>query len=119
MTVLPPDDATEVWDRFADTGAAHSDQTPPRGTCAHTRAFERALELPPWPASSLHIAAWHGDFEQVRRLVERGADLTAQAEGSDETALDWAVNASRLAPKPTHDDVIAYLRSVMKNAGQG
>lgn len=89
------------------------------GEPVHTRgAFTRALELPPWPASSLHVAAWRGDLEQVRRLVERGADLTARAEGSDATALDWAVGASRSegARKPTHDDVIAYLKSVMKEA---
>lgn len=87
------------------------------GEPVHTReAFERALELPPWPASSLHISAWRGDMKQVRRLVERGADVTARAEDSDETALDWAVNGSRVAPKPTHHDVIAYLRSVMKGA---
>jgi ankyrin repeat protein len=62
----------------------------------HTRdAFERALELPTWPASSLHIAAWHGDLELVRSLVRGSADLTARAEDSDATPLDWAVGASR------------------------
>jgi hypothetical protein len=87
------------------------------GEPVHTReAFEQALERPPWPASSLHIAAWRGDLDQVRKLVERGADLTARSDGSDETPLDWAVNASRSewARKPTHDDVIAYLESVAK-----
>ncbi len=90
------------------------------GEPVHTReAFERALELPPWPASSLHIAAWKGDLEQTRRLVEGGADLAARSDGSDETPLDWAVNASRAewARKPTHDDVIAYLTAAMKAKG--
>lgn len=84
------------------------------GEPVHTRdAFEQALARPPWPASSLHIAAWSGDLEQVRKLVERGADLTARSDTSGETPLDWAVNASRAewARKPTHDDVIAYLKS--------
>ncbi len=90
------------------------------GEPVHTReAFEQALERPPWPASSLHIAAWSGDLAQVRKLVERGADLTARSASdepfgySDETPLDWAVNASRLewARKPTHDGIIAYLES--------
>jgi hypothetical protein len=84
------------------------------GEPVHTReAFQRALELPSWPASSLHIAAWRGDLEQVRKLVESGADLRARAEGSDETPLHWALNASRVQPRSTHDDVIAYLKSVM------
>lgn len=86
------------------------------GEPVHTRAaFEQALERTPWPATSLHIAAWSGDFDQVRKLVGAGADLMARSENSDETPLDWAVNASRLewARKATHDDIIAYLESAM------
>ncbi len=93
------------------------------GEPVHTRAaFEQALERPPWPASSLHIAAWGGDLDQVRKLVERGADLTARSESdepfgySDMTPLEWAEAASRLQPGCTHDDVIAYLKSVMNGA---
>ena len=85
----------------------------------HTRdAFERALELPIWPASSLHIAAWHRDLELVRSLVLGGADVTARAEDSNATPLDWAVGALRSASarKPIHDDVIDYLKSVMREA---
>jgi hypothetical protein len=88
------------------------------GEPVHTRVdFQRALERPPWPASSLHIAAWRGDLEQVRKLVERGADVTARSDTSAETPLDWAVNASRLewARKPAHEDVIAYLTSKAKD----
>lgn len=90
------------------------------GEPVHPReAFERALELPPWPASSLHIAAWRGDLAQVRKLVETGADLTVRSD-SDETPLEWAVNASRFewARQPTHDDVIAYLTSRMEEGKQ-
>ncbi|MGW5366613.1 hypothetical protein [Actinopolymorpha pittospori] len=95
------------------------------GEPVHTReAFEQALELPSWPASSLHIAAWNGDLDQVRKLVERGADLTARSDGdepygnSDNTPLDWAEAASRSgARKPAHDDIIAYLTSVMEAKG--
>ncbi|MEQ7126022.1 hypothetical protein ABN034_16030 [Actinopolymorpha sp. B11F2] len=94
------------------------------GEPVHDReAFQQALERPPWPASSLHIAAWRGDLEQVRKLVEGGADPTARSEpdepygNSDLTPLEWAVNASRLQSEPTHDDVIVYLKSVMKAKG--
>lgn len=84
------------------------------GEPVHTRAeFERALQLPPWPASSLHIAAWRGDLDQVRRLVERGADLAARSDTGHETPLEWAIKATRndWSRQPGHDDVIAYLRA--------
>lgn len=86
------------------------------GEPVHTRAaFERALELPPWPASSLHIAAWSGDLERVRALVERGADLRAQADGTGMTPLEWAVNASEFeeSRQPTHGEIVAYLKAAM------
>ncbi|WP_152361215.1 ankyrin repeat domain-containing protein [Microlunatus speluncae] len=87
------------------------------GEPVHSReAFERALDLPPWPATSLHIAAWRGDLDQVRRLVHLGADLTALSDNSGLTPLEWAVNASENegSRAPGHDEVIAYLTSVMK-----
>ncbi|HEX4211817.1 MAG TPA: ankyrin repeat domain-containing protein [Candidatus Dormibacteraeota bacterium] len=90
------------------------------GEPVHSRAeFEAALEHPPWPASSLHISAWRGDLERVRKLVERGSDPMATADESDATPLDWALNASReeWSRRPGHDDVIAYLRSVMGRPG--
>lgn len=77
------------------------------GAPVHARAsFEAALERPPWPAPSLHIAAWSGNLDQVRRLVESGADLTALSDDG-KTALEWANGGG-------HDTVIAYLESVMR-----
>ena len=61
------------------------------GEPVHTReASERALELPQWPAGPLHLAAYRGDFDRVRSLVEAGADLTARDERFNTTPLDWA-----------------------------
>jgi hypothetical protein len=86
------------------------------GEPVHARAaFERALELPPWPAGPLHLYAWKGELDVVRRLVEQGADLAARDEHDDaylrangisgHTALDWArANRQRA--------VIAYLESI-------
>lgn len=90
------------------------------GEPVHTRAeFEAALALPPWPASSLHISAWKGDLERVRKLVGMGPDPMATAVETGETPLDWALNASReeWSRRPEHDQVIAYLRSVMREPG--
>jgi hypothetical protein len=41
----------------------------------------------------LHHAAWYGDGEAVRLLLERGARIETDPEG--ETPLDWAVWSSR------------------------
>jgi Ankyrin repeats (many copies) len=77
------------------------------GEPVHTpEAFTRALELSPWPAGPLHLAAHRGDLAKVRRLVEAGADLTARDERFGTTALEWASSAKQEA-------VVAYLRSVM------
>jgi hypothetical protein len=61
------------------------------GEPAHTRdAFKRALELPQWPAGPLHQAAYRGDLDRVRSLVEAGAGVTARDERFGVTALELA-----------------------------
>lgn len=76
------------------------------GEPVHTRAaFERALTLPPWPCTPLHIAAWSGSLDVARRLVEQGADVHARDEDHHMTPLEWARNAGQEA-------LIAYLASV-------
>lgn len=91
------------------------------GEPLHTReAFERALELPPWPATPLHQAAYGGNFERVRSLVEAGADMTARDELYNGTALDWAESGGRQdwAEGRGHQQIIAYLKSVTNKAGR-
>ena len=74
------------------------------GSPVHDRAaFQRALTLPQWPAGPLHLAAYRGDLDRVRSLVEAGADLSARDELHDGTPLDWARTGG-------HQDVIDYLR---------
>jgi len=87
----------------------------------HTReAFERALELPPWPATPLHQAVYGGNFERVRSLVEAGADMTVRDELYNGTALDWAESGGRQdwAEGRGHQQIIAYLKSVINKAGR-
>jgi Ankyrin repeats (many copies) len=83
------------------------------GEPVHTRdAFKRALELPQWPAGPLHQQAWRGNLDRVRSLVEAGADVAARDERFSATALDWACWTKQ-------DAVVAYLKSVMKEADHG
>ena len=61
------------------------------GEPVHGRAeYERALDRRPWPASPLHLFAWKGDLETVRRLVARGDDINARDEERGHTVLEWA-----------------------------
>jgi glyoxylase-like metal-dependent hydrolase (beta-lactamase superfamily II) len=77
------------------------------GEPLHDRAaLERALELPPWPGSSLHIAAYRGKLDIVKRRVAVGADLQARDEEYDKTPVEWAEMGKQR-------EVADYLRSVM------
>ena len=81
------------------------------GDPVHSRdAFQRALGLPQWPAGPLHQAAYRGNLERVRSLVEAGANVTARDEQYNATALDWAVWAKQEA-------VVNYLKAIT-NAAQ-
>jgi Ankyrin repeats (many copies) len=83
------------------------------GEPVHDRAaFERALQLPPWPCSPLHYAAVLGSLGLVRRLVERGADVAAVDDTNHATPLDWARSANQEA-------VVAYLESVGARSSPG
>jgi hypothetical protein len=86
------------------------------GQPVHTReALERALDLPGWPISTpLHHAAWEGDFERVRQLVEEGADLMTRDEAYNATPLEWAEGGAKQewAAGRRHREIIDYLKSV-------
>ena len=92
------------------------------GEPVHGReAFERALDLPPWPATPLHQAAYGGNFDRVRSLVEGGADVTARDDLYSGTPLGWAEAGGRedWAKGRQHQEVIAYLKSVIDEVHDG
>ena len=76
------------------------------GEPVHSRVeYERALERRPSPGSPLHLYAWKGDLEIVRKLVARGDDITARDDDKGHTVLDWARGGG-------HQPVIDYLVSI-------
>jgi len=56
----------------------------------------------------LHQAAYRGNLDRVRSLVEAGADVMARDERFGATAFDWAGWTKQ-------DAVVAYLKSVMND----
>jgi hypothetical protein len=56
-------------------------------------------------------AACRGNLDRVRSRVEAGADVTAREERFGAAALEWAGWTKQ-------DAILAYLKSVMKEADQ-
>ena len=78
------------------------------GEPVHTRdGFKRALETPAVAGRASAPAAYRGNLDRVRSLVEAGADVTACDERFGATALDWAGWTKQEA-------VVAYLKSVVR-----
>ena len=62
--------------------------------------------------SALHSAAWNGDLEMVRLLVESGADVHAHDAQYDATPIGWAATSVTVTNNPKCDEVVAYLRDL-------
>jgi ankyrin repeat protein len=61
--------------------------------------------------TALHSAAWNGDLEMVRLLVEAGADIGAHDAQYDATPLGWAETSIEVSNNARCADVARYLRS--------
>jgi ankyrin repeat protein len=59
--------------------------------------------------SALHSAAWNGDLEMVRLLVEAGADLHARDARYDAPPWGWATTAITVANNPKCREVADWL----------
>ena len=59
--------------------------------------------------SALHNAAWNGDLDMVKLLVEAGADLHARDAEHDATPRGWAETSATITNNPNCMDVAAWL----------
>lgn len=62
--------------------------------------------------SALHTAAWNGDLEMVRLLVEFGADPTERDAEYDATPLGWAHTSIEVTRNTGLGEVIAFLAKI-------
>jgi ankyrin repeat protein len=67
--------------------------------------------------SALHSAAWNGDLQMARLLVEAGADLALRDDRYDGTALQWAETSVEISNNPKAADVAAYLKALTASSG--
>ena len=73
------------------------------GGDANAHASDRSRQ------SALHAAAWNGDLEMARLLVDAGADVRARDGEHDATPRGWAETAATVTSNPACMDVAAWL----------
>jgi ankyrin repeat protein len=73
------------------------------GASANARAVAQSRQ------TALHNAAWNGDLEMARLLVEAGADLHARDAEHDTTPRGWAETSATITSNAGCVDVAAWL----------
>jgi hypothetical protein len=74
-----------------------------QGANANARAGAQSAQ------TALHVAAWNGDLDMVRLLVEAGADVRARDLQYDNTPQGWAETAVTVTNNPKCAEVAAWL----------
>jgi ankyrin repeat protein len=62
--------------------------------------------------TALHSAAWNGDLEMVKLLVEAGADTSARDAKYDGTPLGWAETSIEITNNAKWAEVARYLETL-------
>jgi ankyrin repeat protein len=62
--------------------------------------------------TALHSAAWNGDLEMVKLLINAGADRTARDEKHDATPQGWAETSILMSNNPKCAEVVEYLEAM-------
>lgn len=68
--------------------------------------------------TALHSAAWNGDLEMVKLLVEAGSDPAARDHEHNNTPLGWAEVSMTVSNNPRCKDVADYLSSLQSTPKQ-
>jgi ankyrin repeat protein len=66
----------------------------------------------------LHWAAWHGNAEIVRALLQRHADLEVHSDEYDATPLHWAIHGSRHSWNCRTGDYVATVEALLDAGAQ-
>jgi ankyrin repeat protein len=74
-----------------------------QGADANARADDRSGQ------TALHSAAWNGDLEMIRLLVDAGADLRARDAQYDNTPQGWAETAATVTNNPKCGEAAMWL----------
>ena len=77
-----------------------------RGANPNSRAQAQSRQ------TALHTAAWNGDLQMVKLLVDAGADLAARDGEHKTTPCEWAETAIVVKNDHTRQAVVEYLRPV-------
>jgi ankyrin repeat protein len=91
----------------------------------NTRAVRLMLDAG-WPTmvkgqhggTPLHWAAWHGNAEMVRALLQRHADLEVRSDEHDATPLHWAIHGSRHSWNCRTGDYVATVEALLDAGAQ-
>ena len=67
--------------------------------------------------TALHSAAWNGDLQMVRLLIDAGADRSIRDDEHNGTPRDWAETSIEVTSNRKCADVVAYLEGNGASAG--
>lgn len=95
MEELPEEIQRHLVDTAMGGGVAHVRQLLEAGWPVDARGEHQA--------TAIHFAAWNGNLEMVRTILEFGPDLTLRDASFDAPPLGWAHHGATYSPSPKDD----------------